>query len=127
MEISELEPDKPIPLLGLELILKQDIREWNGNKVCSCTARDASGECILSLWNNDVESFEEGDFIVIKNGWCKEYRGDLQVSSGKYGSIDLIKRPLKEEKTEAQKTNAVESQMPLNWHLRPTINEIRHR
>jgi len=126
MDVSGLEPNKPVPLLGLEIILKQDVREWNEHRVCSCTARDASGECVLSLWNNDVDVFEEGDFVVLKKGWCKEYNGVLQVSSGRFGEIDLIRRPLKER----EKTGLAESlevQMPMNSYLRPAINEIRCR
>ena len=65
-----------------------------------------------------MESFEEGDFVVIKNGWCKDYRGELQISSGRYGKIDLVKRPEREKKEKKQ----IES---LNSYLRPTIHKIR--
>ncbi len=125
MEVSGLEANKPIPLLGLEIISKQDIKEWNGNRVCSCIATDASGECILSLWNDEIDRFEEGDFIVIRNGWCKEYNGIMQVSSGKFGRIELIKRP-KKIKDDGGSSKSIEY-MRLNWYLRPTISKIRFR
>ncbi|GEM_PF-3741207 len=124
MEVYELEENRPVPLLGLEILSKQGTREWNQNKVCSCQVRDASGECVLSLWNQEVDFFREGDFIVVKKGWCKEYGGNLQVSSGKYGKIELVKRPQK-LKPEPQKST--EPQLSLSSYLRPTLSELRSR
>ncbi len=124
MEVYELEGNRPVPLLGLEILSKEGVREWNQNKVCSCLARDASGECVLSLWNHEVDLFQEGDFVVVKKGWCKEYRGDLQVSSGRYGKIELVKRS-KEHKPES--LEAKEPQISLTSYLRPTLSELRFR
>ncbi len=125
MDVSQLEPDKPVSLLELEIIGKQEVREWNGNRICSCVVRDSSGECVLSLWNDEVDQFKRGDFVTLKKGWCKEYRGVLQVSSGKFGEIELILGSGKPKEKESAET--LEPQRPPNWHLRPTLNEIRSK
>jgi len=124
MEVIELEENRPVPLLGLEIISIEGVREWNQNRVCSALARDASGECILSLWNQEVDVFQEGDFIVLKKGWCKQYRGEMQVSSGRYGKIELIKRPQK-IKPQIARNNI--PQTNLSSYLRPTLSELRSR
>jgi len=59
--------------------------------VCSCAGKDSSGEVSVSLWNEQCEEVNEGDTVEIKEGWCSEFRGQLQVSTGKKGNLKIIK------------------------------------
>ena len=72
-----------------------------------------------------MDQFKRGDFVILEKGWCKEYRGVLQVSAGKFGEIELIPGSEKPEENESAET--LEPQSPPNWHLRPTLNEIRSK
>ncbi|MBI2666701.1 hypothetical protein HYX13_03760, partial [Candidatus Woesearchaeota archaeon] len=39
---------------------------------------------------DDVEKVSVGDKIRLQNGWCSEYKGEKQVSAGKFGKIELV-------------------------------------
>ena len=57
-------------------------------KVAKANIRDDSGEINLTLWNDDTGKFKVGDKIKLENGWVTEFKGTLQVSSGKNGKIE---------------------------------------
>ncbi len=97
MKVSELKPRTAIPEIVLEIVSKGEVREWandNGSgKVCSCAGKDEDGkEVTVSLWNEQTTQVEEGDKIRITNGWCSEFRGQLQVSTGKQGEIEVLSK-----------------------------------
>ena len=66
-------------------------REFNkfgkSGKVCNAILADDSGEIMLTLWNEEADKFEKGQEIEIENGYAKHYKGDLQLTTGKFGSI----------------------------------------
>ncbi len=96
MNVSELKARDPVPAIILEIVSKGEPRQWaneNGQgKVCSCAGKDDSGQEIsVSLWNDQIDEVNEGDKVEITDGWCSEFRGQLQVSTGKKGTLKVIK------------------------------------
>lgn len=59
-------------------------------KVAKANIRDDSGEINLTLWNDDSGKFKVGDKIKLENGWVTEFKGNMQVSSGKNGKIEKV-------------------------------------
>ena len=68
------------------------ITKWGDEgRVRDATASDESGEKVkVSLWNDEVDMLEPGQQVVIKNGYAKVWNGELQVSSGRYGSLTIV-------------------------------------
>lgn len=60
--------------------------------VCDTQIKDASGEIKFTLWNEQVEQVGVGDKIHIKNGYADEFKGNLKLSTGKFGTIDIVKK-----------------------------------
>jgi len=58
--------------------------------VANAILSDDSGSITLTLWNDDVTRFKEGDKIKVLNGWVGEFQGEKQLTSGKYGSIEKL-------------------------------------
>lgn len=56
--------------------------------VANAILSDDSGSIKLSLWNDDVKRFKEGDKIKIINGYCSEFQGEKQLTSGKFGRME---------------------------------------
>lgn len=69
--------------------------------VANAILKDDSGSIKLSLWNNDVKRFKDGDIIKISNGYVNEFQGEKQLTSGKFGSIEKISSSDNSEKKEA--------------------------
>ena len=59
-------------------------------KVCNATAKDASGEIKLSLWNEQVDQVNVGDKVQITNGYVSEWQGEKQLSTGKFGKLEVV-------------------------------------
>ncbi len=93
-KISEAQPNQVLSLDAVEVIEKSDVREFSRfgrlGRVCTCKIKDDSGEMELTLWNDDVDAVNEGDKLKLTDGWCKEWNGKLQVSTGKNGKIEKL-------------------------------------
>lgn len=94
MFVSDLKPNQAVDSIVLEIVDKGEAKEFinfRGKvRVANAKVRDSTGECTLTLWNDEIERYSRGQKIRIINGWCKEYRGEIQVSSGKYGKIEVL-------------------------------------
>lgn len=59
-------------------------------KVCNAVLSNETGEIALSLWNEDVDKINVGDKIKITNGYVSEFNGIKQLTSGKFGKIEVV-------------------------------------
>ena len=93
MAIKDLRARQGNVNLVLKITDKADSREFekfgNKGKVCNAKAKDDSGEITLTLWNDDVDKVNIGDTVKIENGWVSEWQGELQLSTGKFGKIEV--------------------------------------
>lgn len=91
MKIKDLQTNQPFSRLEVELVSKGEPRAFQSARgagtLCKTAVRDDSGEVSLTLWNDQANKYNEGDHLVIENGWCSEYRGEKQISTGKQGTI----------------------------------------
>ena len=88
MKASELKDKSPVEELTLTISALGDARDTSYGRVQSATASDDSATVQLSLWNEQIGKFNVNDKVVIKKGWSKEYKGQMQVSAGKFGTIE---------------------------------------
>ncbi|MGA8542332.1 MAG: OB-fold nucleic acid binding domain-containing protein [Thermoplasmata archaeon] len=56
-------------------------------QVADATLQDETGTIILTLWGEDIKRFTVGQKIRITDGWVKDFRGKLQISTGRSGKI----------------------------------------
>lgn len=92
MKISELQPKQGnVEVEGtiLEISPAREFQKFGRpGKVANSILQDDSGKIVLTLWNEDVDRFKEGDKVAIKNGYVNEWQGEKQLTSGRYGSIE---------------------------------------
>lgn len=92
MLISELKPNQPVDSITVEIVDIGQTKEFTNFRgkvrVTNAKVKDSTGQCTLTLWNDEVDKYSNGQKVRVINGWCKEYRGELQLSSGKYGRIE---------------------------------------
>jgi replication factor A1 len=58
--------------------------------VANAMLKDDSGSIKLTLWNDDVTKYKEGDKVKIENGYVNEFQGENQLTSGKFGKIEKV-------------------------------------
>ena len=72
-------------------------------RLCNTVVFDDSGEMSLTLWNDDVDKFKEGDQLKITNGYVSEFNSVKQLSAGKFGKIEVAGITDSSEKKEVKK------------------------
>ena len=96
MLINELQPGPANGEIIAVVSEKSNIREFDkfGKKgrVCNAILEDESGRITLTLWNDEIESLNVGDKVKLSNGWVSEFRGEKQISTGKFGQIEILEK-----------------------------------
>lgn len=96
MKAKDLRPESKVDVIELTVTSKGEVREFTSRsgatgRVCDCKAQDADGEEIqITLWNEEIDRVNVKDRIRISNGWVREWRGNLQVSAGRYGKLEIL-------------------------------------
>ena len=93
MKISELKAGQGSVELTGEVVEVGEVRTFNkfGNegRVATAIVKDDSGQIMLSLWNEQIDQVKQGDTVTVKNGYIKEWQGELQLTTGKMGSLEV--------------------------------------
>lgn len=87
-EVKSIEEPRSFNKFGREL------------KVANAVVSDDSGEIKLTLWNDDIEKIKIGSKIKITNGYVNEFQGEKQLTSGKFGKLEVVDAEEKDEKAE---------------------------
>ena len=66
-------------------------KTYTGPVAAAC-GRDETGIVGIVLWDSQIEQIRVGDIIRIENGWCRQRDGELVVSTGKTGKIEILDR-----------------------------------
>jgi len=115
MQIKELKPKQGNVDLIVQIVEKQAVREFQKfgkpGRVCNAKVKDESGEVTLTLWNEDIDKVKVGDQIHITNGWVGEWQGELQLSTGRFGKLEVVgnKEVTKDEAEESAVTESNKS------------------
>ena len=97
MKVKDLRPESKVDTIDLVIREKGAARQFasrtgSTGKVCDAKAVDDEGtEVSVSLWNDEIERVQANDRIRITNGWVREWRGNMQVSAGKYGKLEVLR------------------------------------
>ena len=93
MQVKDLEVRKAVDNIELEVVDMDEPRDWSNargsGRVVNVKVKDDTGEVNMTLWNQDVDKVKKGDKIVVENGWCGEYQGEKQLSTGRFGKLTV--------------------------------------
>ncbi len=59
-------------------------------RVADATLQDETGTITLTLWNDEAGRYSVGQKVKITDGWVKDFRGKLQISMGRSGTIQIL-------------------------------------
>ncbi len=97
MKVRDLRPESKVDVIELTIKEKSAARDFSSRsgstgKVCDAKAVDDEGQEIsISLWNDEINRVQSNDRIRITNGWVREWRGNMQVSAGRFGKLEVLK------------------------------------
>jgi replication factor A1 len=58
-------------------------------KVANAMITDGESEMKLTLWNDDIDKVKVGSIIKIENGYVNEFQGEKQLTTGKFGKLEI--------------------------------------
>ena len=97
MNINQLKPKGSVEKIELTIVEMDEVRGFISKfgvkgKVCNAVAKDEDGARIgLTLWNDEIDKVDVNDRIRIMNGWVKEWNGNLEISAGRFGKLEVLK------------------------------------
>lgn len=60
-------------------------------QVCDAFLIDETGgEIKLTLWGDEVDKIQEGTKIKIENGYTTSFKGEVSLTKGKFGKLDIL-------------------------------------
>ncbi len=115
MKISELQPGQGKVNLEVTVTSMEEPKTINKYgkdlKLCNAKVTDGESEIKLTLWNDDVDKVKTGSILKIENGYVNEFQGEKQLTTGKFGKLEILDGSQKtEENSESQSENSQESE-----------------
>ncbi len=114
-KIKDLKPeDKRVNVLA-KVVHKSEPKEITTRygeikHVTEAVLGDETGVVTMSLWDDQANQVEEGDTIVVNNGYVSLVRGHMRLNVGKYGEIKTSDEPM-DEVNEELDMSAAEHEM----------------
>ena len=115
MKVNELQAKQGKVEIVLDITEKSEpkaFQKWGKDgSVCNAKGKDDTGEVTITLWNDQIDKVKVGDKIEIKNGYVGEWQNEKQLSTGKFGTLEVIGEgeapaPTAEEKPAAEEAPA---------------------
>ncbi len=93
MAIKDLQPKQRNVNIVAEVTEIGDVRTFEKfgtqGRVANAVIKDDSGTVKLTLWNDQIDKVKVGDKVEIKNGYVNEWQGEIQLTTGKLGSLEV--------------------------------------
>ncbi len=70
-------------------------RDGSEHRLVEATVGDETGTVIMTLWDDDIETVEEGNTYKLENGYTNVFKGSLRLNSGRYGEIKEVDEEIK--------------------------------
>jgi replication factor A1 len=95
-QIKDLEVRQGDVDIVVEVVEKGEIREFQKfgktGRVCNAKIKDETGEMNLTLWNEQIDQVNAGDKVHITNGYVNEFQGEKQLTTGKFGKLEVVEK-----------------------------------
>jgi replication factor A1 len=94
MQIKDLKPKQGNVDITVDIVDVGAVREFQKfgkpGKVATAIAKDESGDIKITLWNEDIERVKAGDKIHLANGYVNEWQGEMQLTTGRMGKLEVV-------------------------------------
>src|SRR3989338_8098415 len=93
MKVKDLKPKQGNVDITVDIVDVGAPREFQkfgkAGRVATAIAKDDTGDIKLTLWNDDINRVKSGDKIHLTNGYVNEWQGEMQLTTGKMGKMEV--------------------------------------
>ena len=94
MQIKDLKPKQGNVDVTVDVVDVGEAREFQkfgkAGRVSTAIAKDETGDIKLTLWNEDIDKVKSGDKVHISNGYVNEWQGEMQLTTGRMGKLEIV-------------------------------------
>ena len=98
-------------------------KDYTVHRVAEALVGDETGCVLLNLWDDQINAFNKGDVIEIKNGYTSLFRGFLRLNIGRHGTAEKVNGRIKKVNME----NELSKEMHESFLYRPSRMPFRRR
>jgi replication factor A1 len=104
--IVELKPGMKSVNITFKVMNTSDERSVESRKtgetyrVVDAQVGDSTGTILMPIWNETIDSIEDGVTYTLSNGYTGLFKGNLRLQLGKFGSIATADEPIDEVNSE---------------------------
>ena len=96
-QIKDLQDGSKRVSIKVQIGEKSQVREVRSKfkdetyQLCDATVIDETGNSMkLTLWNDQIEEVQVGDWVQIDNAYVTSFKGELQLNVGKFGTMKVV-------------------------------------
>ncbi len=94
MQVKDLKPRQGNVDIIVDVVDVGEAREFQKfgkpGRVSNAIAKDETGDIKLTLWNEDIERVHSGDKVHLTNGYVNEWQGEMQLTTGRMGKLEIV-------------------------------------
>ena len=100
--IAELKPGMKSVNITFKVISTSDERIVESRRdnetyrVSDAIVGDSTGTILMPIWNEAIDTIEEGETYTLTNGYTGLFKGNLRLKLGKSGSLDKAEESIEE-------------------------------
>ncbi|MHA1964237.1 MAG: single-stranded DNA-binding protein [Candidatus Thorarchaeota archaeon] len=104
--IAELKPGMKSVNITFKVMNTSEERSVESRKtgetyrVVDAQVGDSTGIILMPIWNETIDTIEEGTTYTLTNGYTGLFKGNLRLQLGKFGSIAAAEEPIDEVNSE---------------------------
>jgi replication factor A1 len=98
--MTEFQPVSQVKKMRSGINLKADVKSKGEPRtvnlktggtvdVCDAIITDGLDDIKLTLWGDDIKAVNVGDTVVITNGYTNEFKGEVSLTKGKFGKMEI--------------------------------------
>jgi replication factor A1 len=118
VKVSDLQAFSKQVNTTVKIVQKGEARETvsrqdgTTHRVLDALVGDDTGTIYMTLWDDNIDKVNEGDSVMVKNGYVRPFKGSMRLNIGRYGSLEPAETALGEVNTQNNLSDKVVEERP---------------
>jgi replication factor A1 len=118
VKVSDLQPYSKQVNTTVKIVQKGEPRETvsrqdgTTHRVLDALVGDETAAIYMTLWDENIDKVNEGDSVMVKNGYVRPFKGSMRLNIGRYGSLEPAESALGEVNTQNNLSDKVVEERP---------------
>jgi len=118
VKVSDLQAYSKQVNTTVKIVQKGEARETvsrqdgTTHRVLDALVGDETGAIYMTLWDENIDKVNEGDSVMVKNGYVRPFKGSMRLNIGRYGSLEPAETALGDVNTQNNLSDKIVEERP---------------